>query len=447
MLFRMKSKIGSISALIALLLFALCIQPNAQITAQRISEVAETALTTSLESFVELLSMPNDAYQPEDLEPNIEYLLAKFDKLGFHMDRLETEGIDVLMAEKTMDASAKTLLIYLQVDGQPVDPTKWFQDDPYSPVLKAQTNEGWTKIPWSSLKETIDHDWRIFARSTSDAKGPIAAFLTALQIMNEQEWKTNFNIKVILDCEEELGSPNLPAAVQKYREKLAADMLIIFDGPRHISNQPTLTFGARGITTMRLTTYGPRVAQHSGHYGNYAPNPAFGMARLLASMKDDQGIVTIPGFYAGVDLDEATKQVLAQVPDDETAIQKSIGIAKPDGVASTYQEAIQYPSLNVRGMASAWVGTKVRTIVPSAAVVNIDVRTVKESDPRRLVQLITDHIAGQGYHICEGEPTEEERMKYSKLISMSHNISYGAFRTEFDSEVGKWLGSSTDQGV
>ena len=106
--------------------------------------------------------------------------------------------------------------------------------------------------------------------------------------MDAQGWEPNFNLKIIMDCEEELGSPNLPAAVEIHREKLEADILIILDGPRHISNLPTLTFGARGITTVRLTTYGPRVPQHSGHYGNYAPNPALRLSQLLASMKDEQ---------------------------------------------------------------------------------------------------------------------------------------------------------------
>jgi acetylornithine deacetylase/succinyl-diaminopimelate desuccinylase-like protein len=216
-------------------------------------------------------------------------------------------------------------------------------------------------------------------------------------------------------------------------------MLVIFDGPRHISNLPTLTFGARGITTMRITTYGPRVPQHSGHYGNYAPNPALRLAQLLASMKDDDGRVTIPGFYDGITLDHETRKILASVPDDENVILRNLGITQPDAVAPTYQEALQYPSLNIRGLASAWVGSKVRTIIPDAAVVNLDIRTVKESDSQGLVELVINHIKTQGYHICDGEPTETERLKYPRLLSLDYEISYGAFRTEFNEEVSLWL--------
>jgi acetylornithine deacetylase/succinyl-diaminopimelate desuccinylase-like protein len=190
---------------------------------------------------------------------------------------------------------------------------------------------------------------------------------------------------------------------------------------------------------MRITTYGPKVPQHSGHYGNYAPNPALRLAQLLASMKDEHGRVTIPGYYDGIQMNEETKAILAQVPDDEEMIKSNLGIATIDSVAANYQEAIQYPSLNIRGMSSAWVGTKARTIVPHAAVVNLDIRTVKETDPERLVNLIRKHIIDQGYHICAQEPTEQERKTYPKLLSMSYHVSYGAFRTEFKTEAGKFL--------
>ncbi|NND31893.1 MAG: M20/M25/M40 family metallo-hydrolase [Saprospiraceae bacterium] len=412
----------------------------AQIQREIILEKANASLRSSIETFKEFLSLPNDAHIPEDLDPNIEWLITAFEAIDFTTRRLPTEGIDLLLAERSFPDAEKTVLIYLQIDGQPVDPTKWQQNSPYEPQLKRKENGSWVNVPWERLdQQPLDPELRIFARSASDAKGPVVAFLTALQIASSEQWQPNFNLKIIMDCEEELGSPNLPAAVEMFRDQLAADMLIILDGPRHISNLPTLTFGARGIATMRLTTYGPRVPQHSGHYGNYAPNPALRLSQLLASMKDDDGRVIIPGFYQGINLDSATLKILAQVPDREEVILRDLGIAKPDGVAPSYQEAIQYPSLNIRGMSSAWVGTKVRTIIPEAAVANLDIRTVKETDPQRLVDLVIDHITRQGYHICDGEPTEEERQNHAKLLSLHYEISYGAFRTGFNESVSLWL--------
>ena len=156
-------------------------------------------------------------------------------------------------------------------------------------------------------------------------------------------------------------------------------------------------------------------------------------------MKDEDGRVTIPGFYDGIHLDEKTLEILAKVPDDEAFIKKNVGIAATDKVGRNYQEAIQYPSLNVRGMSSGWVGRKRRTIVPPTATAEIDVRLVMESDPDWLLGLIKSHIRSKGYYLVDQEPTEEERMKYARMAFFKSSVSYRAFRTDFDSEVGLWL--------
>lgn len=409
---------------------------------ERLQQLSEAYALQSWGLFRELLAIPNDAHFPEDIEKNVRWMESAFQSRGFRTERLETETVPLLLAERSVAGAGKTVLIYLQIDGQPVDPSQWFQEDPWQPVLKAKDAgaKEWEPISWSRLEGDFDPEWRIFARSASDAKGPVAMFLTALDAVASTGRQPNYNIKVIMDFEEELGSPQLPESVRQNRQKLAADMLIIFDGPRHISNEPTLTFGARGISTITLTVFGPRTPQHSGHYGNYAPNPAMRLAELLASMKDEEGRVIIPGFYDGIELDKKTKAILAQVPDDEGQIRRSIGIADIDKVGSNYQEAIQYPSLNIRGMAAGWIGDKVRTIVPASATAEIDIRTVLESDPARLLRLVRGHVEGQGYHLIQDrEPTEEERVQYSKIASWQAETSYQSFRTDFDSEVGRWL--------
>ena len=304
----------------------------------------------------------------------------------------------------------------------------------------------WQEIPWDNLKKDYNENWRVFARSASDAKAPINSFLIALDIMDEQNLEPNYNIKVIMDMEEEMGSPNLPNAVKKYRKKLKADRLVILDGPRHPSNEPTLTFGARGIATIQLKVHGPKYPQHSGHYGNYVPNPAIRLSQIIASMKNQDGIVTIDGFYDGIEISDKARKVMAQVPDDENEIRRSIGISEIDKVADNYQESIQYPSLNVRGLKSGWVEKEVRTIIPSFALAEIDVRLVKETDPNRLIGLIKEHIQNQGYHITKKDPSDEERMKYGKLITFKSKISYTAFRTPIDSPIGDWLSSAIRNG-
>ena len=390
----------------------------------------------------ELLSIPNDAFYPDDIEKNVLWCEDAFGKRSFTTKRIPTETVPLLLAERKHKNSKKTVLIYLQIDGQPVDSTRWFQESPYEPTLKKKNSNGqWDALPWEDISNYED-DWRVFARSASDAKGPVAMFLTALDAAAEANITPNYNIKVIMDFEEELGSPRLPQAVTDNAALLKADMLIIYDGPRHITNKPTLTFGARGIATITLTTYGPVVPQHSGHFGNYAPNPALRLSKLLASMKDDEGRVTIPGFYDGIEIDAETEKILKAVPDDEVQIKNRLEIADADKVGSYYQEAIQYPSLNIRGMQSGWIDEKVRTIIPGWARAEIDVRLVLESDPERLLNLVKEYIEDQGYFVIDREPTKEERLTHKKIATFTSEISYQSFRTSFDSEVGLWLRSA-----
>lgn len=434
----MKHSIQHFLALI--ILFVLCIQTGH--TQMPDDKVFLEYAQKSFPQLKELLSIPNDAHFPEDIEKNVQWCEHHFTKRGFKTTRLDTETVPLLLAEKkAVNPNAKTVLIYLQVDGQPVDPNHWFQDDPYEATLKKAGEEGgWEKIDWDLLMgENIDSEWRIFARSTSDSKGAVNMFLTANDMMIDRKEQPNFHMKVIMDFEEEIGSPRLPGAVTKYKEQLAADMLIIFDGPRHITNQPSLTFGARGISTITLKVFGPIFPQHSGHYGNWAPNPAMRLSQLLASMKDDDGRVTIPGFYDGISISDEVKKVLKSVPDDEQYINLKLGIAEGDKVAPNYQESLQYPSLNVRGFSSGWVGEERRTIVPATATAEIDMRLVLESDPDRLIKLVRDHIVSKDYLVLDRKPTSHERAIHSRICQFNAETSYLAFRTDFDSEVGLWL--------
>lgn len=416
--------------------------------AQRMYE--DEALEVGIESineFRKFLSLKNDANKKDELEPLIQWGIDSFENYGFKVERLETPELPLLLASRIISKTAKTILIYLQFDGQPVDNSKWNQENPYKAQLKIYDGEDYKPVDWSIL-ETIttkninDSDIRIFARSTSDAKGPVMMLLNAFKIMNRMDRKLNYNLKIIMDFEEELGSPNLTNAVKKYSDKLTSDALLIYDGPEHPSNLPTLEFGARGISQITLTSYGPIVPQHSGHFGNYAPNPVFRMSEILNSMKDKNGRVIINSFYDGIDIDEKTLKILKQVPDDELKMKDKMQFMTSDDVASSYQESIQYPSLNVRGIQSGWVGDEVRTIIPSECIAEIDVRLVLESDGNRLINLIKNHIENLGYVVLDRKPTKEERLKNNKIITMNSSISYDAYRTEIDSFIGEWLVTS-----
>lgn len=408
-----------------------------ELDAAKIRQMTVAQTDNALQTYRDILGLPNDTHYPDDIQRLVQWLRTEFGQRSFKLDTLESGGSPFVFAERSVAGANKTALIYLQADGQPVDPTLWQQKSPYQATLKKlNKNTGWQEIPWDSLKEEIEPDWRIFARSAADSKGPIAQFLTAIDAIDENGLEPAYNLKVIMDTEEENGSPNLPTVVMKHKDRLAADFLLIFDGPPHASNEPTLVFGARGIAKITLKTHGPRKPQHSGHYGNYVPNPALALAQLLASMKSPDGRVLIPGFYDGIEINAETRELLDRVPDDTRALHQHLGIAETDKVADSLQLAIQYPSLNIRGLSSLKVGIQSRTLIPASAIAELDVRLVKESDPARLIGLIKDHIIEQGYHVIGHEPTMAERLALPKLLTFKSKISYKAFRTDFDSEPG-----------
>ena len=413
---------------------------NAQpLSTNQIASLANDQLHPALQSLVAFLSIPNVANVPGQMENNIRWMQKSCEMRGFQVRRLPNEGHDLVYASLVNDPTRPTLLVYWHLDGQPVDPAKWNQTDPFSPTLKKSTIDGWEPLDIGLLQGNIDPDWRIFGRSSSDDKSPGVMFLYAMDALRAANTAIPFNLKIIMDPEEEMGSPHLAAAVSKFRDLLAADRLIILDGPVHPSGKPTLSFGARGIATLAITTYGPKMPLHSGHYGNYAPNPALELAQLLASMKDRTGRVVIPGFYDGITITDAIRQDLEATPDDANAIGEMLGFSHPDQVGATLQEALQYPSLNIVGMSCGWVGNQARTIVPSEAIANLDVRLVKESDPVRLIGLVKQWIVDQGYHLCDGTPTDEERAQYGKLVTMTSDISYNAFRTDLGTPIDTWL--------
>ncbi|WP_350293900.1 M20/M25/M40 family metallo-hydrolase [uncultured Croceitalea sp.] len=399
----------------------------------------KSKVANAISELRDFVAIPNDALNADAIDDNIFWLKKKFNTRGFNTMELETENLPLFFAALPMEEDKPTMLIYMHFDGQSVDPSKWNQESPYKVVLKKPSPDGLKTIPFTELDETIDYNWRLFGRSTSDDKGPIVMLLNAIDLLKKEGKKLPFNVKVILDGEEEKSSKPLPAAVKKYRELLEADFLVIADGPVHTSGKPTVVYGCRGITTLSLTTYGPVKPQHSGHYGNYAPNPGFQLAQLLATMKDTDGRVTTPGYYDGITLGEAEQKVLKSVPDSNEAIAEKLQFNTAEKVGKFYQEALQYPSLNIRGLGSGWVGKKARTIVPATATAELDLRLVPESDGNRLKKLVKTHIQKQGYHVLDHVPTKQERLSHNKIVTVLEGSVTDAFRTDFNNSYGQFL--------
>ncbi len=292
--------------------------------------------------------------------------------------------------------------------------------------------EGGLEIANFLTQKSLPREARIYARSASDDKAPIVALLAAVDALNASGQRPTSNVKVILDGEEEARSPSLAATMGRYRDKYRADLMLILDGPLHPSGKPTLAFGARGNLVFQLTAFGPKFALHSGHYGNWAPNPALDLVQLLASMKNANGRVTVDGFYDDVPrLSDEERQILAAVPDRRDDLMRFFGIQRTEQVGDNLQEALQYPSLNIRGLQSGDVGDQARTIIPDRAIAEIDVRLVKETDAERMLQRVLAHIRAQGFHVLmNAEPDDDTRARYPRIVRVSRVQWTNAYRTE-----------------
>jgi acetylornithine deacetylase/succinyl-diaminopimelate desuccinylase-like protein len=411
---------------------------------QDIEKAANKYLPKAISKLNEFLLLPNNSKSSDQVNQNLIWCVEAMKQRGFETKILYSKDVPHVYAQRQYSAKLPWVLFYLQIDGQPVDSANWDQANPYEATLKKNVNGQWQSISWTQ-PNGYNPEWRIFARSASDSKGPAMALLSSLDILKELKITPTFNIKIIMDFQEELGSPLLPQLVTANKDLLQAKMVLIMDGTRHVSNLPTLNFGARGIATIQLKVFGPQNDLHSGQYGNYAPNPVFTLAQLLAGMKDDSGRVLIPHYYDGVNLSDQELAMINEMPGDDAILNRKLGIARPDQVGHTYEESLQYPSLNVRGIRAGSVEDEVRTIIPSQAIAELDLRLVPETDGERMVNLIKNYIADQGFHFVKGAPTEEERDKFSKLISFEYRIGSKPFRTDLNSWSGVWLGNAMDR--
>lgn len=391
-----------------------------------------------LGEFRELLSIPNVASDRENIRANAELLRRMMEKRGLEARVMETAGNPVVFAEKSVPGAERTLLFYMHYDGQPVEPGKWTDTGPFEPTLRpgklrAGTGEP-APIPFPAAGAKHEDDWRLYARSASDDKAPIICFLAALDALRESGLGQKNSIKVILDGEEEAGSTNLFPFLEKNKDLLRCDVMFMCDGPAYYSGDPTLFFGARGITTLEVTVYGPDTSLHSGHYGNWAPNPAVMLAHLLASMRDANGRVKVAGFYdTAVPLSESEWRAVRSIPSHEEEIKRTYGFLRNEDYWPSLMEAVQHPALNINGLESGAVGSRATTSIPASAAARLDIRLVKGNDPADMAAKVTDHIRAQGYHIVEDAPDDAARARFPMIARVTGGRGgYAASRTSMD---------------
>ena len=400
-----------------------------------------------LRDYVELLKIPNVASDTENIRKNARVI----------RDLLADRGVDAelwtlpdtpeappivhgrLEATAGPPGNAPTLGVYVHYDGQPVDPSQWTATSPWEPALyTGPVDAGGEPGPFPEPGEPVDPEWRLYARASGDDKVPIPAILAALDALEAAGIPRTSNLVFFFEGEEEAGSPHLEQYMRAHRNDLRVDAWLICDGPVHQSRRPQLVFGVRGYTGLDVTVYGARRYLHSGHYGNWAPNPALRLAHLLASLRTAEGRVLVEGFGdSTVPPTELEREAIDALPSPDEALRRELGLAATEMDDAPLAERLLHPSLNIRGMESAAVGDKARNVIPTTATASIDIRLAKGNDPVRMLDLVEAHVRRQGYHVVREDPDLPTRLAHEKIARIDRRPGYRAARTGMDTPIAR----------
>ncbi len=391
-----------------------------------------------LRDFVEILSIPNVASDTPNIYRNANYLMGLMKESGLDprlLTAADKNTPPVIYGEWLTPDAKQTLIIYAHYDGQPTDPKQWTGSEPWVPMLRsAPLEKGGATIPFPKTGEKINPEWRLYGRSASDDKAGVFAILKAFESLKAKNIQPTVNIKFLFEGEEEAGSPHLREIISANKDLLKADAFIVCDGPVHQSGRKQVVFGVRGVTSVDLTVYGANRSLHSGHYGNWSPNPALTLAKLLSSMKDERGNITVKGWADDVEpLGPVEKRAISEAPKYDEELKRQLGITYTEGGGKSLLDLINLPSLNIDGMKSGDVGALARNVIPATANAVLDLRLVKGNDQLRQVKKLRKHIESQGFYVLDHDPTETERLAHPFIAKFIHlKGGYNAQRTRMD---------------
>jgi acetylornithine deacetylase/succinyl-diaminopimelate desuccinylase-like protein len=338
-----------------------------------ISSHQERFLTELIE-WLRIPSVSADSRHKTDVRNAANFLLDKFSAAGVDKAEIcETAGHPIVYAEKIVGPSQPTVLVYGHYDVQPPDPLDLWTSPPFEPVIK---------------------DNKIYARGSCDDKGQVYMHVKAFEIMKKLDLLT-CNIKFMVEGEEEVGSDNLATFVEGNRDKLKADVILISDSALISLETPSITTGLRGLSYMEVEVTGPNRDLHSGVYGGAVANPVNTLCTMIASLLDDKGRITIPGFYDKVaTLTTAEREAINKAPFDLDAYKAELGIKEVKGEEgyTTLERTGIRPTLDVNGIWGGYTGEGAKTVLPSKATAKISMRLVPNQDSKEITKLFTDHI-------------------------------------------------------
>jgi len=330
------------------------------------------------EELYELLRIPSistDADRKEDVRNAANYLFSRFEDIGMDAVRIyETDGHPIVYADYTPHEDAPTVLIYGHYDVQPSEPDELWETPPFEPTVR---------------------NGRIYGRGTSDDKGQSFTHIKAIEAYMKTGTKLPVNVKFILEGEEEIGSPNLIPFVKENKEMLSCNMVLISDTAMFAEDQPSITYGLRGLAYMEIHVKGPNRDLHSGVYGGAVANPANVLCDIISKLKDEDGKISIPGFYDKVKpLSEADRNAYRELPFDEEAFKKDLDLDQLDGEEgySTLERSTARPSLDVNGIWGGYQKEGAKTVLPSKAAAKVSMRLVPDQDPGEISKLFADYV-------------------------------------------------------
>jgi acetylornithine deacetylase/succinyl-diaminopimelate desuccinylase-like protein len=322
-----------------------------------------------------LIAQPSISAQNIGVRECADLFLDVLSEAGFSARLMPTPAHPVIYAEWLDAPGQPTVLIYGHYDVQPPEPLDQWLSPPFEPTVR---------------------DGKLFARGAGDNKGQIFAQIAAARAWLEATGALPVNVKFLIEGEEETGSPHLDAFIGEHRQLLAADLVYTSDGPVHDDAYPQVIYGVRGLLYVELRAKGASHDLHSGNWGGIAPNPAWTLVQLLATMRDANGRVTIPGFYDDVrPATPAVERAMAAMPIDTQASLATIGreALPPPNDLGYFERLMTTPTLNIAGFASGYGGEGTKTVIPSTALVKMDMRLVPDQRADDIFEKFTAHVA------------------------------------------------------
>jgi acetylornithine deacetylase/succinyl-diaminopimelate desuccinylase-like protein len=344
-------------------------------TVQKFIDENIQTFESELFDLLKIPSISTDSKHKGDVKKAAEFLIAQLQNIGLDNVTLhETLRHPIITAEKCPHEDRPTVLIYGHYDVQPSDPDELWNTPPFEPTVK---------------------NGRVYARGASDDKGQSFTHIKSVQAYMETGTELPVNVKFILEGEEEIGSPNLVPFIKKNRELLSCDMVLISDTSMFGENQPSITYGLRGLAYMEILLTGPNRDLHSGLYGGAVENPANVLCEMISKLKDEDGVIQIPGFYDDVEaLTPEIREAYKQLPFDEEEYKKNLDLNALHGEKgySTLERASARPTLDVNGLWSGYQGEGAKTVLPGKAGAKVSMRLVPGQDPDKIAKMFAEHV-------------------------------------------------------